>query len=49
MQCSCGVWVIPAFTLAKGKVDEIVKNPVIRQKDGGGMGIRLPPGMKEKI
>jgi dual specificity phosphatase 12 len=53
LQCSCGVWVIPGFTLAKGRVDEIVKNPVSkgRGKDNGGgnMGIRMPPGMREKI
>jgi dual specificity phosphatase 12 len=23
MRCSCGAWVVPAITLAKGKVDEV--------------------------
>lgn len=57
MRCSCGVWVCPAFSLQKGRVDEVVKRGVARGlgKDGfriaevgegGGGGIRLPPGMK---
>jgi dual specificity phosphatase 12 len=25
MKCSCGIWVCPAFSLQKGRVDEIVK------------------------
>jgi dual specificity phosphatase 12 len=55
MKCSCGVWVCPAFSLQKGRVDEIVK----RKDDGDGTsspgsaapqgaGIRLPPGMKRE-
>jgi dual specificity phosphatase 12 len=59
MRCSCGVWVCPAFSLQKGRVDEIVKrmdNLRGGGKDGlrtaevpdGGGGIRLPPGMKGK-
>jgi dual specificity phosphatase 12 len=27
MRCSCGVWVLPAFSLQKGRVDEIVRKP----------------------
>lgn len=59
MRCSCGVWVCPAFSLQKGRVDEIVKKGGVQGlgKDGfriaeigqgGGGGIRLPPGMKGK-
>ena len=56
MRCSCGIWVCPAFSLQKGRVDEMVKK-VDAGKDGlrvaeagGGAvaGIRLPPGMKGK-
>lgn len=25
MRCSCGVWVCPAFSLQKGRVDEVTK------------------------
>lgn len=57
MKCSCGVWVCPAFSLQKGRVDEITKMGENRDAKGktatgseggvtGGMGIRLPPGMK---
>ncbi|KAG9238396.1 protein-tyrosine phosphatase-like protein [Amylocarpus encephaloides] len=57
MQCSCGVWVCPAFSLQKGRVDEII----LSGKEEGvtacaatdevlskmkGLGIRLPPGMR---
>ncbi|KAL2073205.1 hypothetical protein VTL71DRAFT_10529 [Oculimacula yallundae] len=58
MRCSCGVWVCPAFSLQKGRVDEITKKVeqgAIKQGNVGdkaetstGHGIRLPPGMKGK-
>jgi dual specificity phosphatase 12 len=61
MKCSCGIWVCPAFSLQKGRVDEIVKrgennqgqgadrvNVATGGDKGGGMGIRLPPGMRGK-
>jgi dual specificity phosphatase 12 len=41
MRCSCGVWVIPAVTLQKGRVD-VVKKVAVRGVPGAG--IRLPPG-----
>jgi dual specificity phosphatase 12 len=55
MKCSCSVWVCPAFSVLKGRVDEIVK----RKENGSerlgavdvgpeGGGIRLPPGMRGK-
>ena len=34
MKCSCGIWVCPAFSLQKGRVDEIVK----RGEDQQGQG-----------
>ncbi|KAH9223528.1 protein-tyrosine phosphatase-like protein [Leptodontidium sp. 2 PMI_412] len=56
MRCSCGVWVCPAFSLQKGRVDEVTKkveqvngksgNVGDRTETGTGHGIRLPPGMK---
>jgi dual specificity phosphatase 12 len=57
MRCSCGVWVCPAFSLQKGRVDEVTVKPievrgvkdVASDKDVvekmRGLGIRLPPGM----
>jgi dual specificity phosphatase 12 len=40
MRCSCGSWVIPAITLAKGKVDEVrVRTP------GMEGGVRRVPGV----
>jgi dual specificity phosphatase 12 len=42
-ECSCGVWVVPAFSLAAGKVDEVTKGG---GKGGAGVvGVRMPPGM----
>jgi len=34
MKCSCGVWVCPAFSLQKGRVDEILKRGESRQGQG---------------
>lgn len=48
-RCSCGEWVVPGFSLQRGKVDEVplggnvtsLRQPV---KDGGGFGgMRMPP------
>ncbi|KAF4968703.1 hypothetical protein FZEAL_10351 [Fusarium zealandicum] len=39
-RCSCGGWVIPAFSLQRARVDDVVKRPT----GLAGMGIRLPPG-----
>ncbi|KAJ4352679.1 tyrosine protein phosphatase yvh1 [Ascochyta clinopodiicola] len=36
MQCSCGDWMVPGISLAKGRIDEARK--------GGVSGIRRPPG-----
>lgn len=43
MRCSCGAWVVPAITLAKGKVDEVT----VRGAVSGGVGskIRMGPGV----
>lgn len=35
MQCSCGEWVVPGISLAKGRIDEARK---------ATFGIRRPPG-----
>ncbi|KAM3078378.1 tyrosine protein phosphatase yvh1 [Clarireedia jacksonii] len=54
MRCSCGVWVCPAFSLGKGRCDEVVKRDGGASAGagagaaGGGGGIRLPPGMRGK-
>jgi dual specificity phosphatase 12 len=54
-KCTCGGWVTPAFSLQKGRVDEVMKRDVGgsggRGGGGGGgggeggAGIRMPPGM----
>jgi dual specificity phosphatase 12 len=41
LKCSCGHWVTPGFSLAGGKVDEVLSRP-------SGVGARLPPGMREE-
>ncbi len=38
MRCSCGVWVCPAFSVQKGRVDEIQKRGEIRQGSAGKDG-----------
>jgi dual specificity phosphatase 12 len=52
MRCSCGVWVCPAFSLGKGRCDEVVKREGSTSAGAGaaagGGGIRLPPGMRGK-
>lgn len=40
MQCSCGDWVVPGISLAKGRIDESKS----RAAGAAGMGIRMPPG-----
>lgn len=35
MQCSCGEWIVPGISLAKGRIDEARK---------ANFGIRRPPG-----
>jgi dual specificity phosphatase 12 len=30
MRCSCGVWVCPAFSLQKGRVDEVTNRKVVQ-------------------
>ncbi|GIZ44242.1 hypothetical protein CKM354_000744600 [Cercospora kikuchii] len=37
MQCSCGDWVVPGISLAKGRIDEVKSRPQ------QGYGIRMPP------
>lgn len=46
MRCSCGVWVCPAFSLLKGRCDEITGGKRIEAGSRGAGGIRLPPGMR---
>jgi dual specificity phosphatase 12 len=40
MQCSCGDWVVPAISLAKGRIDE---HRSVGANTGAAMGIRMPP------
>ncbi|KAM3420774.1 hypothetical protein BST61_g4020 [Cercospora zeina] len=37
MQCSCGDWVVPGISLAKGRIDQV------KSTTQHGYGIRLPP------
>ena len=41
MQCSCGDWVVPGISLAKGRVDEVKS---LKANGSGDLGIRRPPG-----
>ncbi len=49
MRCSCGGWVTPGFGLGRAKVDEV--NVLRKTGHGdvaGGVGVRLPPGMRKE-
>lgn len=50
MRCSCGVWVCPAFSLQKGRVDEITKRGEKVQGQGEGKdGFRVATmGVKDE-
>ncbi|CAK4033363.1 Tyrosine- phosphatase [Lecanosticta acicola] len=39
MQCSCGDWIVPGISLAKGRIDEVKS----RTSGGASFGIRMPP------
>ncbi|KAG9256509.1 protein-tyrosine phosphatase-like protein [Emericellopsis atlantica] len=49
-KCSCGAWVTPAFSLQKGRVDDVVvKGPATATSDAArkqDLGIRMPPGAR---
>ncbi|KAG0645931.1 Tyrosine-phosphatase yvh1 [Hyphodiscus hymeniophilus] len=40
MRCSCGVWVCPAFSLQKGRVDEVTKKDIAVHQVMGKDGFR---------
>ncbi|KAK3113076.1 tyrosine protein phosphatase yvh1 [Teratosphaeriaceae sp. CCFEE 6253] len=44
MQCSCGDWVVPGISLARGKIDEVKSQP----QSAAGMGIRMPPNAQPR-
>jgi len=38
MKCSCGIWVCPAFSLQKGRVDEVTQRAAgVRLGSAGGV------------
>lgn len=39
MQCSCGDWVVPGISLARGRIDEVKSRP----PGSADFGIRMPP------
>ncbi|KAK5138339.1 hypothetical protein LTR08_003400 [Meristemomyces frigidus] len=39
MQCSCGEWLVPGISLAKGRIDEVQS----RLQGAADFGIRMPP------
>jgi dual specificity phosphatase 12 len=41
MRCSCGVWVCPAFSLQKGRVDEVTKKELKVNQVVGKDGFRI--------
>jgi dual specificity phosphatase 12 len=46
MRCSCGVWVVPGFSLQGARVDEVLKRNAPIIAGGSVAGVRLPPGMR---
>lgn len=38
MKCSCGLWICPAISLQKAKVDEVRRVAAVRAIPGGGTG-----------
>lgn len=46
-RCSCGGWVIPAFSLQRARVDDVVKR-ALGTAAGQATGIRMPPGAKPR-
>lgn len=44
MQCSCGDWVVPGISLAKGRIDETKDRSRAGGSVPGEASIRLPPG-----
>ncbi|KFY44707.1 hypothetical protein V495_03293 [Pseudogymnoascus sp. VKM F-4514 (FW-929)] len=45
LKCSCGVWVTPAFSVQKGRVD-LLSPAVERGRGAQAAGVRMPPGMR---
>ena len=41
MRCSCGVWVCPAFSVQKGRVDEVTKRREGQVNQVGKGGFRI--------
>ncbi|KAH8602211.1 protein-tyrosine phosphatase-like protein [Bisporella sp. PMI_857] len=56
MRCSCGAWICPAFSLQKGRIDEVTLKAGVGQGAGrkngfrvadiGAAGIRVPPNVR---
>lgn len=49
MQCSCGDWIVPGISLAKGRIDESKSHPGAQTAAAtAAAGIRLPPGQLKR-
>lgn len=49
MQCSCGDWVVPGISLAKGRIDECKsRSGAQNAATTEAAGIRLPPGQVKR-
>jgi dual specificity phosphatase 12 len=46
LRCTCGGWVTPAFSLQRGRIDEMRGTVTTGQRPGDGVGIRMPPGAR---
>ncbi|KAF2770147.1 dual specificity protein phosphatase 12 [Teratosphaeria nubilosa] len=44
MQCSCGDWIVPGISLAKGRIDEQKSRHKGGPNESSEIGIRMPPG-----
>ena len=38
MKCTCGEWVVPAISIARGRVDEVHGSPTVARRDEGAVG-----------
>lgn len=47
-KCTCGGWVVPAFTLQRSRVDDVVvrDTPSTSAGEQRNLGIRMPPGSR---
>ena len=52
-KCSCGAWMVPAFALARSRVDEARKTAAnragAREAEAVALNIRMPPSVAAEL